>query len=102
MCPRLRAFPRDSPGFFYQHFTSVLTAFSQAFYSGFFSRPGWLTRVIQHLMNEILNHTLLRSFTPFDDLAPEYLDKVIEKAEICEFTKGTIVFKRGKELTDCF
>lgn len=53
-------------------------------------------------MNEILNHTLLRSFTPFDDLAPEYLDKVIEKAEICEFPKGTIVFKRGKELTDCF
>lgn len=120
MCPRLRAFPRDSPGFFYQHFTSVLTSFFTRFicelvperffklfsfrllYSDFFSRPGWLTRVIQHLMNEILNHTLLRSFTPFDDLAPEYLDKVIEKAEICEFPKGTIVFKRGKELTDCF
>jgi len=53
-------------------------------------------------MTEILNHTLLRSFTPFDDLAPEYLDKVIEKAEVCEFPKGTMIFKRGRELSDCF
>lgn len=47
-----------------------------------------------------ISYSELRPFTPFDTLAPEYLDKVIEKASLREVPKGTIIFKRGKELTE--
>lgn len=45
-----------------------------------------------------LSHELLARFSPFNTLAFEYLAKVIEKASIKEYTKGTIIFKRGREL----
>lgn len=47
-----------------------------------------------------ISYSELRPFTPFDTLTPEYLDKVIEKASVREVPKGTIIFKRGKELTE--
>lgn len=42
----------------------------------------------------------VRFFSPFDTLSSDYLDKVIEKAQLREFPKGTIIFKRGKTLED--
>lgn len=53
-------------------------------------------------MSDIISHNILRGFTPFDTLIPEYLDKVAEKASVREFPKGTIVFKRGKELDESY
>lgn len=53
-------------------------------------------------MTDTISHDILRGFTPFDTLIPEYLDKVTEKASLREFPKGTIVFKRGKELAETF
>ena len=47
-----------------------------------------------------ISYSELRPFTPFDALAPEYLDKVVEKASLREVPKGTIIFKRSKELTE--
>lgn len=40
----------------------------------------------------------LRGFTPFDTLSEEYLDKVLEKVELRKVARGTLIFKRGKEL----
>lgn len=40
----------------------------------------------------------LRAFTPFDTLSDEYLDKVLEKAQLDPVTRGTLIFKRGKTL----
>ncbi|RZA06227.1 MAG: cyclic nucleotide-binding domain-containing protein [Moraxellaceae bacterium] len=48
----------------------------------------------------VLTHELLAKFSPFNTLAFEYLDKVIEKASLKEFTKGALVFKRGRELNE--
>lgn len=48
----------------------------------------------------LINHSDLRHFTPFNTMHPEYLDKVLEKASIREVSKGTIIFKRGKEQSD--
>ena len=53
-------------------------------------------------MTNTISHDILRVFTPFDTLNPEYLDKVTEKASVREFPKGTMVFKRGKELEEAF
>jgi CRP-like cAMP-binding protein len=53
-------------------------------------------------MTKTISHDILRIFTPFDTLNPEYLDKVTEKASVREFPKGTMVFKRGKELEEAF
>ncbi|GGY67141.1 hypothetical protein GCM10011613_09040 [Cellvibrio zantedeschiae] len=47
-----------------------------------------------------LSHELLARFSPFNTLAYEYLSKVIEKATIKEYTKGTIIFKRGRDLSE--
>lgn len=47
-----------------------------------------------------LSHELLARFSPFNTLAFEYLSRVIEKASIKEYTKGTIIFKRGRELQE--
>lgn len=49
-----------------------------------------------------ISHSDLRHFTPFDTMNPEYLDRVIEKASLREVPKGTIIFKRGKELSEAF
>jgi len=43
---------------------------------------------------------LLARFSPFNTLTFEYLSKVIDKASIKEYTKGTIIFKRGRELKE--
>jgi len=48
----------------------------------------------------ILSHELLARFSPFNTLTFEYLSKVIEKASLKEYTKGTIIFKRGRELQE--
>src|SRR6478609_5294849 len=45
---------------------------------------------------------LLARFSPFNTLAYEYLSKVMEKASLKEYTKGTIIFKRGRELHESF
>jgi signal-transduction protein with cAMP-binding, CBS, and nucleotidyltransferase domain len=47
-----------------------------------------------------LSHELLARFSPFNTLTFEYLSKVIEKASLKEYTKGTIIFKRGRELQE--
>jgi CRP-like cAMP-binding protein len=47
-----------------------------------------------------ISHQQLRLFTPFDTLIPEYLDKVLEKTSKREVSKGTIIFKRGKDLPE--
>ena len=47
-----------------------------------------------------LTHELLARFSPFNTLAYEYLSKVIEKASLKEYSKGAIIFKRGRELTE--
>ena len=47
-----------------------------------------------------LTHELLARFSPFNTLAYEYLSKVIEKASLKEYGKGSIVFKRGRELKE--
>jgi len=47
-----------------------------------------------------LTHELLASFSPFNTLTFEYLAKVIEKASLKEFSKGSIIFKRGRELNE--
>ena len=47
-----------------------------------------------------LSLELLARFSPFNTLAFEYLSKVIEKASIKEYSKGTIIFKRGRELNE--
>lgn len=47
-----------------------------------------------------LTHELLASFSPFNTLTFEYLAKVIEKASLKDFTKGSIIFKRGRELNE--
>jgi CRP-like cAMP-binding protein len=47
-----------------------------------------------------LSHELLARFSPFNTLAFEYLSKVIEKASLKEYSKGTIIFKRGRELNE--
>ncbi len=47
-----------------------------------------------------LSHELLARFSPFNTLAFEYLTRVIEKASLKEYTKGTIIFKRGRELQE--
>lgn len=47
-----------------------------------------------------ITHTQLRAFTPFDTLVPEYLDKVIERASMRTVPKGTIIFKRGRDLPE--
>lgn len=49
-----------------------------------------------------LSHELLAKFSPFNTLAYEYLSKVVERAVIKEYKKGTIIFKRGRELTESF
>lgn len=49
-----------------------------------------------------LSHELLARFSPFNSLTFEYLSKVIEKASIKEYSKGTIIFKRGRELRESF
>jgi CRP-like cAMP-binding protein len=48
----------------------------------------------------ILSLELLAKFSPFNTLTFEYLSKVIEKASLKEYTKGTIIFKRGRELQE--
>lgn len=53
-------------------------------------------------MTENISHDTLRVFTPFDTLIPEYLDKVADKAVVRDFSKGTIVFKRGRELSETY
>jgi CRP-like cAMP-binding protein len=45
-----------------------------------------------------LTHEILARFSPFNTLTFEYLAKVIEKASLKEYTKGAIIFKRGREL----
>lgn len=50
----------------------------------------------------IISHKDIRQFSPFDQLNGEYLDKVIEKAKLREVQKGTIIFKRGKEIDETF
>src|SRR3954462_12106704 len=47
-----------------------------------------------------LSLELLARFSPFNTLAFEYLSKVIEKASLKEYSKGTIIFKRGRELNE--
>jgi signal-transduction protein with cAMP-binding, CBS, and nucleotidyltransferase domain len=47
-----------------------------------------------------LTHELLARFSPFNTLAYEYLSKVIEKASLKEYSKGAIIFKRGRELSE--
>ncbi len=47
-----------------------------------------------------LSLELLAKFSPFNTLTFEYLSKVIEKASLKEYTKGTIIFKRGRELSE--
>jgi len=47
-----------------------------------------------------LSHELLARFSPFNTLTFEYLSKVIEKASLKEYSKGTIIFKRGRELKE--
>lgn len=47
-----------------------------------------------------LTHELLAKFSPFNTLAFEYLSKVIEKASLKEYSKGSIIFKRGRELNE--
>ncbi len=42
----------------------------------------------------------VRFFSPFNALSSEYLDKVIEKAQLRELPKGKIIFKRGKTLEE--
>lgn len=42
----------------------------------------------------------VRFFSPFNALSSEYLDKVIEKAQLREIPKGKIIFKRGKTLEE--
>jgi CRP-like cAMP-binding protein len=49
-----------------------------------------------------ISHSDLRHFTPFDTMNPEYLDKVLEKVSLREVPKGTIIFKRGKELSEAY
>ena len=49
-----------------------------------------------------LSHELLARFSPFNTLAYEYLSRVMERAVIKEYTKGTIIFKRGRELHEFF
>jgi len=50
----------------------------------------------------IISHKDIRQFSPFDQLSGEYLDKVIEKAKLREVQKGTIIFKRGKEIEETY
>lgn len=45
---------------------------------------------------------LLARFSPFNTLAYDYLSKVMEKATLKEYTKGSIIFKRGRELHESF
>lgn len=45
---------------------------------------------------------LLARFSPFNTLAYDYLSKVMEKATLKEYTKGAIIFKRGRELHESF
>lgn len=47
-----------------------------------------------------LTHELLARFSPFNTLAFDYLSKVIEKASLKEYSKGTIIFKRGRDLNE--
>lgn len=49
-----------------------------------------------------ISHSDLRHFTPFDTMNAEYLDRVIDKASLREVDKGTIIFKRGKELSETY
>lgn len=49
-----------------------------------------------------LTHELLARFSPFNTLAYEYLSKIIEKASVKEYGKGTLIFKRGRELKELF
>lgn len=48
----------------------------------------------------VLTHEILAKFSPFNTLTFEYLSKVMEKASLKEFSKGGIVFKRGRELNE--
>lgn len=43
---------------------------------------------------------LLASFTPFDTLNHDYLSRIAEKAALREYTKGAIIFKRGRPCPD--
>jgi signal-transduction protein with cAMP-binding, CBS, and nucleotidyltransferase domain len=45
-----------------------------------------------------LTYELLARFTPFNTLTFEYLDKIFEKASLKKFSKGSLIFKRGREL----
>jgi len=45
-----------------------------------------------------LTHELLARFSPFNTLTFEYLAKVIEKAHLKEYSKGAIIFKRGRDM----
>lgn len=45
---------------------------------------------------------LLQSFTPFDNLSPEYLDKALAKVAVREYLKGAQIFTQGERTDDSF
>lgn len=49
-----------------------------------------------------LKHELLAQYAPFNSLTFEYLNKVIEKASLKTFEKGSLIFKRGREINEAF
>ncbi|WP_111640730.1 cyclic nucleotide-binding domain-containing protein [Marinimicrobium alkaliphilum] len=47
-----------------------------------------------------ISQSALRALSPFDSLSDEYLAKVGDKVQLREVQKGTLIFQRGKSLTE--
>lgn len=46
--------------------------------------------------------SLLSAFAPFQNLASDYLQQIVESAQARTFSKGALIFKRGKSLDELF
>ena len=47
-----------------------------------------------------LNRDRLRCFSPFSTLAGDYLDKILDRAQVLDVPRGKIIFPRGKTLPE--
>lgn len=50
----------------------------------------------------VVDRKALRAFFPFDNLQEEYLQRVLAKVSVKTFPKGTLIFKRGKAMSETF
>lgn len=49
-----------------------------------------------------MNKETLKSFVPFSELREDYFDEILAHIELATYTKGQMIFKRGKVLDDSY